>query len=288
MRIAIWGGGTPVLDIIPILKSFNIRIMYVKTDGNKCMTDEFVTFLKRENIICYTDTCPDMQLDMIFVTNYNKIIKADILSKYLVVNHHVGLLPKWRGNSANAWGVINGENYVGYTIHKVTELLDGGPIYYQYKYPYKLQSSYYDAKIAMKNDLMTILPSLLFKIVANPNDYLIFDEKEFVYCSKLNPTDGIINNWNITTEELIRRFYVFSPPLGTGLKFVFKNETYEICSLSKITHFAKSTGIPGGIVYKHNNSIWVKTKDTAISLDEIKHNGKTISVDPLFVIGQRL
>lgn len=286
MKIAIWGCGNPVLDIIPILQSANIEIAYVKVDN--VGDEDFFSSLKKLNIVYYTDAYPPMRLDMIFVINYNRIISSDVIADNLVVNCHMGLLPKWRGNSANGWGIINGENYVEYTIHRVTEVLDAGPSYYQYKYPYKENETYYHAKKAMSEDLNSILPLLLYNIVHDPERYLHLKKSEFVYCSKFRPADGFIYDWNVTTEELIRCFYVFAPPLGTGLKFVFKGTVYEISRLSAIEGFAKSKGIPGGVVYKNGNSVWIKTQDTAVSLDEIKCDGEILSISSLFIVGQRL
>lgn len=286
MKIAIWGCGSPVLSIIPILQSANIEIAYVKVDSVK--DESFFLALQQQNIAYYTDTYPKMRLDMIFVMNYNRIISSDVITDNLVVNYHVGLLPKWRGNSANGWGIINGENYVGYTIHRVSEVLDAGPSYYQYKYLYKEDETYYHARKAMNEDLNNVLPALLYNIVHRPKKYLYLKKSDFVYCSKFRPTDGFIYDWNVTTEELIRRFYVFAPPLGTGLKFVFKDIVYEISRLSAIKGFAKSKGIPGGVVYKDVRSVWIKTQDTAVSLDEIKCDGEILSISSSFIIGQRL
>lgn len=288
MRIGIWGCGAPVLNIIPILRLANIDIAYVKIDDVKNLDEEFASHLSKLDIVYYIETFPNIQLDMIFVMNYNKIISSDVIANYLVVNYHVGLLPKWRGNSANGWGIINGENYVGYTIHRVNDILDDGPSYYQYKYLYKEGETYYNAKIAMQKDLNRVLPTVLCNIAMNPEAYLCLEKSKFVYCLKFRPSDGIIHNWNVTTEELLRRFYVFSPPLGTGLKFVFKGVMYEVSRLSVIKDFAKSKGIPGGVVNKDKGSVWIKTKDTAISLDEIKCGGEIIPINSLFIIGQRI
>lgn len=287
MKIAIWGCGTPVLNILSILRQANFEICYIKVDSPQHVDNNFLSILSKENIPCYFDEYPSYDLDLIFVINYNKIIPEDVINSNLVVNYHIGLLPKWRGNSANGWGIINGENYVGYTIHRVNELLDDGPIYYQYKYPYSFKETYNDARIEMDKDFYINLPNTLCKIIQSPDNYLNFPNEGIVYCSKFRPVDGVIN-WNASSEEIIRRFYVFSRPRGTGLKLLFKNHFYEVSALSLINNFAKSIGIPGGVINKVRGSVWIKTLDTAISIDEIRDENGIVAVDSLFTIGQRL
>ena len=56
--------------------------------------------------------------------------------------------------------------------------------------------------------------------------------------------------------------------------------------MSPIPDFAKSIGVPGSIVYKNGDSLWIKTKDTAISIDEIQYNNNKVNNN--FKIGFRL
>ena len=63
------------------------------------------------------------------IENYTKLIESDLLDKYLFVNIHGGILPKWRGFSANLWALLNGEKKVGYTVHRIRKGMDCGEIY---------------------------------------------------------------------------------------------------------------------------------------------------------------
>lgn len=288
MNISIWGYGMPVIKLLPLLQDNCIYIKYIKADKQRDDYEEYCSQAESYGIPVYCDDYPNTPVDLIFVINYNKIIPECVLDNYLVVNYHVGLLPKWRGNCANGWGIINGYPYVGYTIHKVTPILDGGPIYYQFRYGYVDGETYYNARMIMNADLQEKLPSVLKSIKKKPSKFAMPNEGEFVYCAKFRPSDGVISNWNVSTNTLIRKFYVFAPPLGTGLKFGFKGKEYEIKALSRIQGFAKSEGVPGSIVYMQNGSMWVKTADTAISLDIIESEGQEIDVYKKFIIGQRL
>ena len=71
------------------------------------------------------------------------------------------------------------------------------------------------------------------------------------------------------------------------MKFSFKGKIYAIEKVSRIENFIESVGIPGSVLYFKNNSVWIKTRDTAISLDKIVYEGEKIDVKKTFIIGQR-
>ena len=71
-------------------------------------------------------------------------------------------------------------------------------------------------------------------------------------------------------------------------KFDFRRSTFTIEKAGKIPRFKKSKGVNGDGVYITDNSLWIKTKDTAISLTEISYKGERIVVKDYFKILQRL
>lgn len=288
IKIAIWGYGKPLVNILPTILNSGIQVAYVRFDRIRNDASSWIEQIEPMGIEVYGDDYPETTLDLVFVINYNKIISEQELNNTLFLNYHVGILPKWRGNSANGWAVINGENHVGYTLHKVVPMLDAGPIYYQYKHPIALGETYINARIAMDADLQGKIGNVIKQVIENPDDYCEGCDSEFVYCSKFHPEDGDISSWQFTTDEILRRHYVFGPPLGTGLKFKNKGKVYDIVALSKVKNFADSKGIPGGVVYFSNGSMWIKTLDTAIAIDGLKCQGEDVNMIKEFMIGQRL
>lgn len=288
VTIAIWGYGKPVTNILPTVLAGGIKVAYVRFDRMRDDAVQWIQQIESNGIKVYGDDYPMMAVDLVFVNNYNKIVTNAELSQTVFLNYHVGLLPKWRGNSANGWAIINGAKEVGFTLHRIIPMLDAGNIYYRFEYPYSSRETYFNARVAMDKDLREHLCNVIRKVIDDPNSYAMMNEGEFVYCSKFRPIDGNISSWQYTTDEIIRRHYVFAPPLGTGLKFTFKGKTYEIHALSKVDEFAESKGIPGGVVYIYDGSLWVKTQDTAVSLDCITCEGEEVDCQKEFIIGQRL
>ncbi len=72
---------------------------------------------------------PDFILSCVF----NQIFRGEILSipKCGFYNIHRAHLPDYRGVSPTFWVLANDENYSGITMHKVTENIDHGEIYWQ-------------------------------------------------------------------------------------------------------------------------------------------------------------
>ena len=100
-KIAVWGDGNPVLSILPVLKEKGICVKYVKQDKKHLDSATFIKSINNLGYECYIEDYPDLDLDLVLTINYNRIITDEQLSRYLFLNYHVGLLPKWRGNSAN-------------------------------------------------------------------------------------------------------------------------------------------------------------------------------------------
>lgn len=228
------------------------------------------------------------KVNMIFVCGYTKIIKSDLLNKYIFVNIHAGNLPKWRGTSANSWAIINGEYNIAYSLHRVTDILDGGAVYCKYEYHLKENEKYGDGRTKIEQMLETSLESSFIEICSGKNTG-IEQSGKYVYCCSFKKKDGIIKDWNIETNKLIDLFRVFGQPYGSGLCFVYKQNQYEIMDICRDEAYMNYDCIPGAIVNKNDAFIWVKTKDSVVKIGEIKKvSGEILPAPKIFGIGIRL
>ncbi|MCU4173857.1 formyltransferase family protein [Carboxylicivirga sp. N1Y90] len=291
LKLLILGNGQPVQMIINSFLKEDIKVVNVEQDRTLPDTqqDEFAQYLSDKNIGLNTlNNLDDADYDIVLSMNYNRIIQVDKFSDKILVNLHMGLLPMYRGNNANAWAVINGEKEVGYTLHEISDVLDGGAIYYKYAYNIGSDQSYFNAKNAINQDIIDNLGKVLIAITEG--SILAEDQKsaEFVYCAKLRSSDGVVKDWNVDTELLLKKGYVFGKPLGTGLKFSFKGKSYDIGRIEPIQGFAQSIGAPGSIVYMFDNKMWVKTRDTAVQISELECDSEAVVIAKDFKIGMRL
>lgn len=274
-----------------LLKMKAIKIVGVIAD--KSMSNEKLTmfrdFWKVNNIpeinLCEADV---EKADFVLVNGYSRIIKSDLIQKYLFVNIHAGNLPKWRGTSANSWAILNGDNKIAYTLHKITSKLDDGPIYYKYEYDLPIDKKYGDGRKMLEALLLANFEDELIEICKG-NKTGEIQNGRYVYCSPFRKEDGYITTWNKKSIDFINLFRVFGTPYGSGLYLQCKNEWYEILDICIDECFAESNLVPGAVVYKYSGNVWIKTADTAVKINRLKDTqGNMLNAVDIFKIGMRL
>jgi methionyl-tRNA formyltransferase len=288
-KLMIAGFGQPLLDLYGFLEQ-QFDIVGVILDYER--REKFASFhesLESKAIKIYSfEDLPELKPDVVVVFNYIKIIDVKNITVPLL-NIHMGVLPVYRGNNANASALLNGDRNVGYTLHEVSDILDGGKIFYKFTYEIQQGQTYFHGKSAMTEDLKTNLPAVLEKILDGEIQGVDQEDEAFIYSTRLYPEDGVISNWDQTTDDIINRHIIFARPLGTGLKMMHQGNMIEISKLSVIPHFKVSKGFPGAVVLKNNDgSIWIKTRDTALSIDELLIDGNAVLPATLYKIGERI
>jgi methionyl-tRNA formyltransferase len=66
--------------------------------------------------------------EAICVCQFGQLIKEPLLSRYLMLNVHTSVLPRWRGAAPIERALMAGDAVTGVTIFQITEGLDSGPI----------------------------------------------------------------------------------------------------------------------------------------------------------------
>jgi len=75
------------------------------------------------------DKLNDVALDGVIVVAYGKIIPDDLLNKFLMINIHFSLLPRWRGAAPLERALLAGDPTTGVCVMKIVSELDAGPVY---------------------------------------------------------------------------------------------------------------------------------------------------------------
>jgi methionyl-tRNA formyltransferase len=66
--------------------------------------------------------------DAVGVCEFGQLVREPLLSRYLMLNVHPSLLPRWRGAAPIERALMAGDTVTGVTIFKLEEGLDSGPI----------------------------------------------------------------------------------------------------------------------------------------------------------------
>ena len=239
--------GTPFFSV-PILKSlyqngYSIEVVYTQPPqksqrGQKINKSPVQGMSQTLNIECRTpvvlkdneeeyEYLKKLNADIAIVVAYGQIIPKNFLSltKKGFINIHASLLPKWRGAAPIQRSIMNLEKETGFSIMKIVEKLDAGPVCNSYK-----------IKITDKDNTETISEKLSLsasdKILDNIDDILEdrieFKEQnhiEATYAAKIDKAEGKIN-WNKTAESIIGKINGLYP--SPGAFFIYKGERYKI------------------------------------------------------------
>ena len=249
--------------------------------GNECATKGLCT--KFEKIVHVEDhQLTDLKGETIVFAGYKPLVPRQVIADNDCINIHYSLLPKYRGLHATVWTILNDEDYVGFTIHQMTDFIDDGPIIYQYKLlndRIKTCTEY----IEIFNDYIA---EHLGQIV---NDYIQGkisltenDKSQATWVGKRNHLDCRID-FNKDLHYLQCLFRALAAPYP--LPYVVYNG--EELSVIKVGfHFVNCDTHKGRILNIDNDGIWVKVKDGYMIIKELRDQNNNIVSFNRFRIGQ--
>jgi methionyl-tRNA formyltransferase len=132
------------------------------------------------------------------------VIPPDALSvpRLGAMNGHPSLLPWYRGPNPVAWMIRNGESEIGFTLHRMDDGLDTGPILAQASIPLGDEHSWEE----LESKFIEVIGELLTRALArleegDPGD---LQEGEGSYYSFFEP-EYVRIHWSRSSEEIARQ-----------------------------------------------------------------------------------
>jgi len=229
----------------------------------------------KNNTIKTKKTIPFKNLrseDIVITSGYNKIINNNYIKKAEFFNIHYSLLPKYRGMHTLVWAIINGEKEVGYTIHKATDIVDGGPIYSQKSIKVGSFNSW-ELMLQLDNLVQNNIAKFLKLYLSgsiNPQDQ---NEDDVICVAKRNKEDCKVN-WKDWDSNLFPRYMQALVPPYPRPYFIYKEKTYYLLDL-KIRSI-KYHEINGHVVHICNKYVGVKISDGIAYFEYFLLDGKKI------------
>lgn len=217
--------------------------------------------------------------DISIALDYHKIIPADIINSFKIINSHGGLLPENRGYHTLGWGFINDHNESGYTLHLMDEGLDSGDVIYTFRYPVKRNTTFTELKNAIDFDQR----KNIVKVLSDFADGKIKSKPQRIkfpkYYSKRNLSDCMID-WNNKSAFIERFIRALSIPAGPGAFTVYNNKRLIILS-AELYPCKDYLEIPGHVVYKTSEKILVKTMDKCLWIEDVIYEDKKLKAGKL-------
>ncbi len=182
---------------------------WAKNNGIECFAPENISDKK------FTEIIVKKEIDFIIVVAYGKIIDEFILNlpRFLAVNVHISLLPRWRGAAPIQRALLEGDKETGICIMKIEKKLDSGPVIAKKKIEIKGDDTagtlFEKATIYGCDLLIESLRSIVdedFQLSPQNHD-------KATYAKKIKKEETRIN-WENDAESINLKIRAFSPRPG--------------------------------------------------------------------------
>ena len=103
----------------------------------RAVEEDFRALAARAGAAFALDEVPETDAELAVSVNWPRVLGRDVIDRFPrgIVNAHAGDLPRYRGNAAPNWAIINGEQEVVLTLHLMDEGLDSGPVLAKRRFP---------------------------------------------------------------------------------------------------------------------------------------------------------
>lgn len=214
------------------------------------------------------------KFDIAISVNWKTIIESEVLDSlnHGILNYHAGDLPRYRGNAAMNWAIIEGEDEIVHTVHQMTEDLDAGPIFVQRSTAVTKDTYIGD----VYQDARQMVPDMFIEAIDgiesgdlsprhqsnNPNDAL--------RCYPRKPIDSKIN-WEEPAEKIHRVIRASAEPLFGAFTF-YNGNKLRVWRAKPERPPTPFLGTPGQVAERRpgNGTVAVITGDGFLILEEVE------------------
>ena len=214
------------------------------------------------------------ECDLLVSMSFNQIFKAQLLSRYTIINCHAGKLPFYRGRNILNWALINDEKDFGISVHFVDKGIDTGDII--------LQKCY---KISDDDDYTTLLNLAFVECASLLHQALELYFKGKIKAIKQESIDKIgsyypqrkagdeIIDFSKSTREIFNFIRALNAPDLGALAYIDKTPIYLYQSQIVKTRFDKN--LPNGyILGVSDTNFLLKFKDGVLKITKYAFQGK--------------
>jgi methionyl-tRNA formyltransferase len=214
----------------------------------------------------------DFKFDIGFVCGWYSILDAESLS-YIsngLWGIHNSLLPKYRGGSPLVWSIINGDDFVGSSVFRLSEGMDTGDLLLQVEVENRITDDIQSLLDKIEERLLAELPQKWTSLVNGEAHLYPQSEQNATYCGQRMPEDGLIN-WDKNATDVHNFIRAQSPPYPCAYTFLF-NEKILVTKSTPLN--LVYDGTPGQILRRNEKSVLVACGNrTALEMIEILVDG---------------
>ncbi len=299
--------GTPdfSLQFLKFLHQKKLKISYVVSQppansgrGKKLLLSPVHEWSKKKKIPIFTPTktgekdflneIKKFNVDFIIVVAYGNIIEESILNlpKYLAINVHASLLPRWRGAAPIQRAILAGDKLTGVSVMKVVKELDAGPVILDKKlkiFGKDTSGTIYEKIINLGKALLS---KSMKKIVTNDFKFKSQDIQGISYAKKIEKDETKIV-WNNDAEKINLKIRAFNPFPGAWTLIDGTNIRIKILKavvLDSCAELEKNNFVVG----KVSKSLTVKCGEKYLKIIELQKQGKKKMTVNEFLNGNKI
>lgn len=236
--------------------------------------------------------------DFLVVASYGYFLKEKILNfpKFLSLNVHASLLPKYRGASPIQTALLNGDRVSGVSVMEMVKKMDSGPVYAFAEVKIEEWHNAENLRADMAKVGAELLVQALHGIMGGVLESQLQDESKATYSRKITRESGKID-WNReTAREIVCKLKAYFP--WPGVYTFFKGKRLKIheaevlgVDVVEVGGDANGvgkgangslTGVAGekcdspGLVRHENGTFFVETREGFLVLKTVQEEGKKI------------
>ena len=227
------------------------------------------------------DYFKSIDADLAVVVAYGQIIPKEFLNltKKGFINIHASLLPKWRGAAPIQRSIMNLDKEIGFSVMKINEQLDTGPVCNLYKID--LKDDLNASEVADNLSLLAAEKILdnIDDILDNKANFVEQDHSKATYASKIKKAEGEIN-WNNNAKNIKGKINGLYPVPGAF--FIYKGERYKILK----AEVGNGIGKPGEVISDYLEIACGEKQ--SIKIKEIQRQGKKTQNIGEFMLGSQI
>tara|TARA_B100000029_G_scaffold300052_1_gene292990 strand:+ start:5040 stop:5948 length:909 start_codon:yes stop_codon:yes gene_type:complete len=220
----------------------------------------------------------DVMPDLLVVSSYRNIIPDNILklARLGAINLHMAPLPKYRGVHPENWALINGEDWMGYTVHYLDSGIDTGDIIAQDRVPILPE----DDILSLTYKISEAAPKILIEVINDIGVGHIVrktqDESQATYYPPRKPSDGLID-WSMEDTDIQNLIRALTRPYPGAYTIIsgYKLTVWR----SRLVNGANTICEPGQIIELSSSGILVGTGSKPILLTDFIWDGGELPDD---------
>jgi len=227
--------------------------------------------------------------DLFVSMSFNQIFRKRTfeLPEWGTINCHAGKLPFYRGRNILNWALINDEKEFGITVHYIDEGIDTGDIIEQITFPISNQDTYKTLLEKAVQECPSLLYASVKKIMTGCVEPIIQKKIHPVGTYYIQRTVGDENlNWHCTSREIYNFVRAISKP-GPQARTWLKDKEICINKVEMVENAVAYKCIPGSVLFKDDEGVYVKTLDTMVKIVDYSTSGRLLRVGDRLISKQK-